>query len=253
MELTSTHISLATVAWAIITWTLLRFNERNKEQRKLAALYINPFMLACEDLQSRLYNILQRPGLHILQEHYPEANYAEETLYLMLRYFGWEQCIYRYGPYTRDPRVIEFTASIRSHLATDKYGMKAFCFFRSSQRTLGYLVMRRITGEYGHEFETMPFHEFKDQNALSSGPFSGEKCVSYTLTALKNLKDRSESFDGLEKQDRERLVKIQNHLVDLLEYLEKKEGFSLASRKRQKATEAPPFQSAVAPTGTLEE
>ena len=48
--------------------------------------------------------------------------------------------------------------------------------------------------------------------------------------------------------DRERLVIIQNYLVDLLEYLEKKEGFSLAHRKRQRATVAPPLKAKPVPS-----
>ena len=232
--------SIATAAWAILTWTYLRIGERNKEQKRIAALYVNPFMLACEELQSRLYNILQQRGLYTLKTRHPDGSYAEETLYLILRYFGWERCVYRYGPYTRDARVIEHTVRIRHDFAADEYGVKAFCFFRPEQRALGQLIMRRSAGEFGQEFETVSFYEFRSEEILGAPPFSDTDAIKETLTALKKLRNPAESFDGLEESDRKRLVKIQNHLVSLLEYLEKKEGFSLSLRKRLRATETPP-------------
>jgi len=58
-------------------------NERERERKQFAALYVNPFLLACEDLQSRLYNVLERKGLSALKKRYPDGNYAEETLYLV--------------------------------------------------------------------------------------------------------------------------------------------------------------------------
>ncbi len=49
--------------WAVWTWSQQREQERLTERARLAALYVNPFMSACEDLQSRIYNILELGGL----------------------------------------------------------------------------------------------------------------------------------------------------------------------------------------------
>jgi hypothetical protein len=40
--------------WAVWTWSQDREQERLKERARLAALYVNPFLSACEDLQSRI-------------------------------------------------------------------------------------------------------------------------------------------------------------------------------------------------------
>jgi hypothetical protein len=60
--------------WAVWTWSQEREQERLTKRARLAALYVNPFMSACEDLQSRIYNILERRGLRKLRERYPDGS-----------------------------------------------------------------------------------------------------------------------------------------------------------------------------------
>ena len=50
-------IPVATAVWAVVTWTLDRQRQRNDERARIAALYVNPFLAACEDLQHRIYII----------------------------------------------------------------------------------------------------------------------------------------------------------------------------------------------------
>src|SRR5262245_39149854 len=52
-------IPVAMGLWAVWTWSQEREQGRLTERARLAALYVNPFMSACEDLQSRIYNILE--------------------------------------------------------------------------------------------------------------------------------------------------------------------------------------------------
>jgi hypothetical protein len=74
--------------WAVWTWSREQDQERLTERARLAALYLNSFMSACEGLQSRIYNILELGGLRTLRERHPDGAYAEETLYLIVRYRG---------------------------------------------------------------------------------------------------------------------------------------------------------------------
>jgi hypothetical protein len=68
----------------------LERTERPSANGSLRSVY--PFLRACEDLQSRLYSILERDGLTPLRERDPEEpRYAEEILYPISRYFGWER------------------------------------------------------------------------------------------------------------------------------------------------------------------
>src|SRR5262249_8995610 len=99
--------------WAIWTWSQEREQERMTQRARLAALYVNPFLSACEDLQSRIYHILELDGLPTLKKRYPDQTYAEETLYLIVRYFGWAAAMHRYSPYAQDPVVTRLAEAVR--------------------------------------------------------------------------------------------------------------------------------------------
>src|SRR5215212_2324717 len=127
-------IAAETAWWTVKTWRDDRKEQRKEEQRKLAALYINPFLIACEGLQSRLYNILEKGGLVPLKEGYPGGDYAKEILYFIVQFFGWQQIIFRYY---YDREIIRLLEELRDVFATDKReygGSGPFCFFRSQQR-----------------------------------------------------------------------------------------------------------------------
>ena len=58
VQLISWLSALVTVFWAVCEFTVERQAKQKEERKQLSALYINPFLLACEELQSRIYNIL---------------------------------------------------------------------------------------------------------------------------------------------------------------------------------------------------
>jgi hypothetical protein len=107
-------IPSATAAWAVWTWAVDRERERSKERTRISALYISPFLSACEDLQSRIYSILELNGIPTLRRRYPDGSYAEETLYLIVRYFGWAVAAERHGQYTNDPTVVRLGSAVRN-------------------------------------------------------------------------------------------------------------------------------------------
>jgi hypothetical protein len=215
-----------------------REQELERERKRLAALYVNPFLLACEELQSRLYNILGLGGLSVLKARYPDGGYAEEILYLVAQYFAWELCLYRYTPYAQDREVIRLTETIRQDFATDEQGVGAFCFFRPEQRNLGRLLQDRVAGTLGSEFDVISLYAFKEK--LASTQFLGSPAIQLTLDALKETK-----FMAQHPNVRKRLAKIQNHLVELLEYIELREGITFflppeGQDKRNRANQVPP-------------
>src|SRR5919108_6600387 len=124
--------------WAVWTWSQDREQERLKERARLAALYVNPFLSACEDLQSRIYHILERDGLRTLRARYPDGSYAEETLYLIARYFGWAAAMSRYSPYAQDRVVIRLVEDVRAAFATTDaaFPVGPFNFFHAEQKAL---------------------------------------------------------------------------------------------------------------------
>jgi hypothetical protein len=217
--------------WAIWTWAQEQERERTIERSRLAALYVNPFLSACEDLQSRIYHILELDGLQILRERYQDGTYAEETLYLIVRYFGWAAVLHRYSPYAQDPVVTRLAEAVRDAFAvTDaEFPVGPFNFFHPEQKALGKAVMSRMEGQHGVELDTISSYEFKARLAVP--PLADSQAVRQSLAALRNAED------GKHLPGRSRLVRAQHHLVDLLQYLEGKEGYKLFAGERQKCSD----------------
>jgi hypothetical protein len=228
-------VPLAMGTWAVLTWAHSQEQEREKERDRLTALYVNPFLSACEDLQSRIYKILELDGLNVLKERYPDGSYAEETLYLIVRYFGWSSIVSRYGPYTQDPVVIEHTTAIRKAFATSAPGhpVGPFNFFLPEQKALGKivmhtLVMHNMEGEQGYELDTISYYDFK--KLLNEAPLKDSQAVKESIEALRNA-GQAGDIAG-----RERLAEAQNHIIRLLDYIEEQEEFTLFEGKRKKCS-----------------
>jgi hypothetical protein len=216
--------------WALWTWSQEREQERLTRRARLAALYVTPFMSACEDLQSRIYNILELGGLRTLRKRYPDGAYAEEILYLIVRYFGWAAALSRYSPYSQDPVVFRLSEAVRDAFATTGVGFPvgAFNFFHPEQKALGKIVMSRTPGQHGIELDTISSYKFKERLVLPA--LSNSQSVQQSLQALRDA-ENAENLPG-----RNRLEKAQHHLVELLNYLEAKEGYRLFVGERKKCS-----------------
>ena len=79
--------------------------------------------------------------------------------------------------------------------------------------------MYTIEGEHGFEFDTISYYDFKER--LNAAPLKDSQSVRETLETLRKAKT-AKDIAG-----RERLVEAQNHIVELLSYLEDKEGYTL--------------------------
>ena len=227
--------------WAVVTFTLEWRRKQGDERKRRSTLYINPFLLACEELQSRFWNMLsdgdEQRSWH---QDTGDTSQAEETLYLIAQYFGWERHIFRYGPYAQDGEVFQRTEAIRAAFATNRAGIPEgrrrgrvpFCFYRYQQKALAQIILHINQGPAGWQAETIPYVAFmkrRDQLADLLPP------VQTTLEAL-----RSGDFPvDLDPLVRGRLAEVQNHLVELLDYLERKEQFTLFAGQRQKRQRHP--------------
>jgi len=222
-------IPVATAVWAVVTWTLDHRQKRREERARIAALYVNPFLAVCHRLQSRIYSILELGGLASLREHYPDGAYADETLFLIVQCFGWMVAVERHGPYTQDPVVMRLTSAVRSAFATSTSPQQVgpFNFYYTEQHALGKLVMTTTRGEFGVEFDSISYYAFKRH--LASPPLSESKSVQETLEALRNADDVRNLLG------RDRLAEVQNHLVELIGYVEGREGYTLFAGERKSA------------------
>ena len=159
-----------------------------------------PTLFAAEDLQSRLYNLLDQSGLIPLRQRDPSGLYAVETVYLLARYLAWEQLLLRFTYIATDPRVVGITGRIRRDLASDAFGTGPWTFFRPTQMALGQVVT------YWHQdgalADTISFLEFK---ALWSNGLASDLGLEDATESLR----RVSSIDELPLRTVHRLARLQ--------------------------------------------
>lgn len=200
---------LVAMSTGLIEWH--RFLRRRRLEQ--VGLYVNPFLLAAEALQSRIYNLAERSGAQPLLAKLPDGQAAFETLYLASVYFGWERVMYRHGPYVQDGEFVKHTQEIRKAFATSDHPLGAFCFFRTEQEELGLLAVRRTA----KVFETVSMTEFRE--SLESTGLAGSGSMTETLKAFEKG-DLAEPVCA-------RLIQVQRNLVPLLAHIEQREGVQL--------------------------
>jgi hypothetical protein len=234
-------LSAATAAvWSIWTWKEEQEKERQLRRDQESAIFVNSFIQALEELQSRLYGVLERDDLSFYKREYSEqyelgSPFAIEVLYRLSKYFGWTYRSFRYGPYTKDAVVIELVRKMSETLENrSRFEGDAFRFTYEERVALGEAVVRRTGDVIGSIpiFESITlFHfleEIRDEKSKRALLYRSRP-VRRALTAI----DQAEHPEALEGVDR--LAVLQNLLVDLLTYLEDMEGFSVVSGKRQRA------------------
>jgi len=231
--------ALAAGIWSVWTWSEEQQKGRQLKRDEEAALFVNSFILATEELQLRLYRLLEEDDLAYFKKEYPDqyeygSPAALKVLFHLSQYFGWAFLIYRYGPYTKDPRVIEMTREIGKVWESHTFPGDAFRFSIDERSSLGQAVVRRMGGITATlpVFESIPLFQFQEEisDKLSKhAALYQSTAVRSTLQAI----DRADRAEGLE--GRERLAVLQNLLVDLVAYFESVEGFSVSLEERRKA------------------
>lgn len=239
-QLLSVLSGVTAAVWSVWTWREEQQKEREAKRDLQAALYVNPFIQIIEELQSRLYSILEEDELAFYRKEYPDqyemgSPAAIEILHCFGHYFGWAIRTYRYGPYTQDARVIELTREIGKTLESrSRFPGDAFRFSLDERASLGATVLRRV-GEATTVlpiFESVPLFQFEEEindRQSKHAPLYHSRAVRCTLAAIDRT-DRAEDLEG-----RERLTVLQNLLVELLAYLESQEGFRVSVGARRKA------------------
>ena len=238
--LVSVLSALAAAVWSVWTWKEEQAKERQDKRDQMAALFVNSFMLATEELQARLYGILQGDDLAFYKKEYPGKHefgspLAIETLYRLAQYFGWKNHTYRHGPYTRDPRVIELIRQIGAIFENrTRFPGDAFRFTFEERASLGEAVVHYTRDVMGFipAYHAITLHEFQQDINDNSGKYAQlyrSQAVQRMFAAIDRA-DRPEELEGVE-----RLAVLQNLMVDLINYLEDREEFSVSSKKRRRA------------------
>jgi hypothetical protein len=240
---------LAAAVWSVLTWSAEQQKGRQLKRDREAALYVNPFLVATDELQSQLYSILEKDELAFYKKEYPDqyafgSPAAIEVLYRLSQYFGWAHHMFRYGPYTKDPEVIELIRKIgETFESRNNFSGDAFRFSIDERSSLGEAVVRRV-GEVTSVlavFESIPLFQFQEEigdKLNKHAPLYQSKSVRCTIAAIDQA-DKAEALEG-----HERLAVLQNLLVDLLACLENKEGFRVSIGEMRKARHSGAYAAA---------
>jgi len=246
------RVTILSILSAIVAavWTAWTWKEEHKEVRRLqrdqaAALYVNPLLIAAHQMERQIDRLLNGREL-ILNKREPGdrdasvSSEAIESVWTFAQLFAWAAVNLRYGPYTRDPKVIELIVALsRTFDDRERFGDGTFRFSAAEQASLGLTVLRRV----GHtsleaggsasaltEFAIVPAvdfeRDFRDAQSPKAGLYGG-RSVRTTVEAI----DRAERVKQL--GGRERLAAVKQLLKRLLNHLAHLEGLSVSLHKDQ--------------------
>lgn len=200
--------------------------------------YREPLLLSARSLQSRLYNGIDRGFLaRYLSCGDPEdERYARDsTVYVLAEYLGWLEIIRRDQRFwDRDAlksvaQLFKAIDQTRHALATESLN-GPFRLFRGQQRAIGELVLVRYESPHGSGLEVMGYAAF-------CARLDGDPQFARWFDRLRTEVDIVESAGH---KGNERLVQLQNALMDLIELLDpKSEPPAVTEQKRLPGTRKP--------------
>ena len=135
-------------------------------------------------------------------------------------------------PTPKIKQAIKITRNIAEIFADRQvFGDDPFRFTQTKQRSLGQMFVKRLdnNGSSYAEFNAAPMYQFATkvmESKLNNGDLYQD--VSRMLDSIR----QAHSLRDLE--GKERLVAIQNQLVELTNYIESKEGFTVSNENRKK-------------------
>jgi len=233
--------AFAAAIWSVWTWQSEQEKGREIKRDEMSAQYVNSFIIATQEVQRKVYKILEEDELQYYRSS-KEAAHGEcasaatfELLCLLSTFFGWGLMTLRFGPYTRDSKMIAIMAQIGEVMESrSRFPGDAFRFTVGDRHALGQAVLRRV-GETssGPAFVNITRFKFEEEMLNPQSEFAGlfrSEEVQCTFAAI----ERAVSGEPLEGH--ERLAVFQNLLVDLVTYLEAREGFRIAFGERRRAT-----------------
>ncbi|MEU7797970.1 hypothetical protein AB0B10_01735 [Micromonospora arborensis] len=200
----------------------LQVETRNRERVEVAEdlfrRYRVPLLASAESLQSRLHNVLSRNFLRTYlhsgdneNQHYVRHN----TVYVLAEHLAWLEVLRREQRFLDLDSVKStkelFTAIQRIHhsLATD--GLPGpFRVFRGHQRAIGEVMLHRVESSEGPVTDVLGYAAFCHRLDTDPG------FASWFTRLLAEVDD----VEARGRQGNERLVLLQNALVELIELLD---------------------------------
>jgi len=148
----------ALVATGFTAWFAYFSDERKRlsESEKLIAKYRDPLLLACQDLQSRLYNITDQGISNFFRKGGEQKkNLLLYTAFLVGQYLSWTHILRRQAQFlrfstdTQNKELTKVLSGISYEFSTDKYnrdGLVPLMLWRGQQMAIGELMTVKEDG-----------------------------------------------------------------------------------------------------------
>ena len=194
---------------------------RQEELEAALSKFRNPVMLAARELESRLVNILVKNfGWFYTDGTQPEKDYAvKNTAFVFAQYFAWRELLHQEVQYL-DVGTLEKTGILHARFEAVRHAFshwyssadsRLFRLFGGEQRACGEGLIVELGGGRRLGFGCMGYAKFLETSKHS--PWV-ERIRHSFITFVKD--ERSE--EGVKAK--ERLVQIQNALIDLMNSLD---------------------------------
>lgn len=210
-------ITSVIISVGVTTFNQNRINKINNamEAKRKHQYYLEPLIRSAADLQSRIYNILERG---FIERYYYNGsdrnkNYViNNTVFLVAQFFAWTEAaridvqFLNLENDLKTRKLSELQSSIYSLIQTDSFGPH-FMFFAGEQRAIGEQMLIKKDDEYN----CIGYGEFIKKDAF---------CNEFLFDELKvEIIKMTENIQAF----RIRLKKLQHALIDLLDYLDPNE------------------------------
>jgi len=186
-----------------LTWR----REQRVRQRQLLATQRDPAVRAISELQGRLWVILssKAANYHYTRERPgDEEYYIESTAFLVAQYFAWSELMRQQIAaldYNELSRLLDDVSDAFAH------GGPGFQFYRLDQREIGERLMTHM--KVDADTAMFRYSDFRD---MMAAPKPAERLLA--------LRERSQYLlDHIDKEV-ERATRVQNALVDLLDFID---------------------------------
>ena len=194
---------------------------REAESRKsqtvaLMSKYKDPLLRSAIDLQSRLFSIHQNGFLqYAYQMSSADKDYAiQNTLYVIAEYLGWVEILRREVQFL-DSGDIETNRKLSELLVNinQAFGMRSssniFRLYNGEQRAIGEIMIVNRSIDNMRGYECIGYATFVSK--ISDPEF---------FRWFSQLKDNIELIGNNLKYSSERLILIQNRLIDFIDFLD---------------------------------
>jgi hypothetical protein len=198
-----------------LTWR----REQHVRQRQLLATQRDPAVRAINELQGRLWVILSTGArnYHYAKQQGEEEYYIQSTAFLVAQYFAWSELMRRQMAaldYSDLSLLIEKVSEAFAH------GSPGFQIYNLEQREIGERLMAQMKSDSNSAI--FRYSDFRD---LMAAPKPPERLLA--------LRDRSQYLlDHIEKEQ-ERATRIQNALLDLLDFVDAERRWVRPDRRRK--------------------